>query len=190
MGLGALSADRRLGSIDATGVPLGDVCMRRIIATAVLLIVLAAPAWAGLGEGLAAYNRGDYATALRELRPPAEQGDAEAQFRLGRMYAYGQEVQQNYAEAMRWYRKAAHQGYGMAQNNFGRMYGKGLGVPRDYAEAVRWYREAIQQGLAMSRNEALALAQNRGLAVALKKGLAVPQTSLGYMYRKGLVEGI
>ncbi len=30
---------------------------------------LTAPAWAGFDEGLAAYNRGDYATALREFRP-------------------------------------------------------------------------------------------------------------------------
>ncbi len=28
-----------------------------------------APSWAGWDEGLAAYQRGDYATALREWRP-------------------------------------------------------------------------------------------------------------------------
>ncbi len=37
---------------------------------------LTAPAWAGLDEGVAAYQRGDYATALREWRPLAEQGNA------------------------------------------------------------------------------------------------------------------
>ncbi len=54
-----------------------DVCnaaMKRVTAFAVLLVVLAAPAWAGFDEGLAAYNRGDYATALREWRPLAAQG--------------------------------------------------------------------------------------------------------------------
>ncbi len=35
---------------------------------------LPAPAWAGLDAGMAAYNRGDYATALREWRPLAERG--------------------------------------------------------------------------------------------------------------------
>ncbi len=30
---------------------------------------LTAPAWAGFNEGVAAYQRGDYATALREWRP-------------------------------------------------------------------------------------------------------------------------
>ncbi len=34
---------------------------------------LTAPAWAGFDEGVAAYNRGDFATAIRELRPLAKQ---------------------------------------------------------------------------------------------------------------------
>ena len=66
------------------------VGMRRIIAVAVLMLGLAEPAWAGWDEGLAAYKRGDYATALREWRPLAAQGDAKAQNNLGVMYAWGQ----------------------------------------------------------------------------------------------------
>ena len=50
--------------------------MNRIIAIAVLMFGLAAPAWAGCDEGEAAYKRGDYAMAFREIRPVAEQGDA------------------------------------------------------------------------------------------------------------------
>ncbi len=34
--------------------------MKRIIAAAVLMLGLAAPAWAGFDEGLAAARRGDY----------------------------------------------------------------------------------------------------------------------------------
>ncbi len=48
--------------------------MKRVTAFAVLLVVLAAPAWAGWDEGVAAYDRGDYATAFREMKPLAEQG--------------------------------------------------------------------------------------------------------------------
>ena len=44
---------------------------------------LTAPAWAGLDEGAAAYKRGDYATALREWRPLAEQGSANAHVQCG-----------------------------------------------------------------------------------------------------------
>ena len=40
-------------------------------------------------KGLDAYKRGDFATALRELKPLAEQGDAEAQLSLGIIYDLG-----------------------------------------------------------------------------------------------------
>ncbi len=52
--------------------------MKRVTAFAVLLVVLASPAWAGWDEGIAAYERGDYATVLREFRVLAEQGYAGA----------------------------------------------------------------------------------------------------------------
>ena len=61
-----------------------------------------APARAGLDEGVAAYDRGDYATALREWRPLAEQGNAKAQYNLGAMYYSGLGVPQDYAEAVKW----------------------------------------------------------------------------------------
>ncbi len=64
---------------------------------------LTAPAWGGWDEGAAAYQRGDYATALREWRPLAEQGNADAQFFLGVMYYKGRGVPQDYVEAIIWF---------------------------------------------------------------------------------------
>ncbi len=84
--------------------------MKRLVLTFAILIGLAAPSWAGFAEGVAAWDRGDYATALREFRPLAEQGDASAQHNLGLMYNNGLGVAQDYAEAVRWYRKAVEQG--------------------------------------------------------------------------------
>ena len=107
---------------------------------------LTAPAWAGFDEGLAAYQRGDYATAIRELRPLAKQGNTNAQFNLGIMYSEGKGVPQDYAEAVKWHRKAAEQGDAEAQYNLGVMYGNGLSVPQDYAEAVGWWHKAAEQG--------------------------------------------
>ena len=60
--------------------------MKRIALATVLLVTLVGPAWAGFNEGVAALERGDYATALKELRPLAEQGNAVAQYNLGFMY--------------------------------------------------------------------------------------------------------
>ena len=128
--------------------------MRRIIAAAVLMLGLAAPAWAGFDEGLAAYKRGDYATALREWRPLAEQGDATAQNNLGTMYDEGKGtmydegkgVPQDYAQAVKWYKKAAEQNHAKAQSNLGVMYGNGRGVLRDYVQAHMWLAVAASLG--------------------------------------------
>jgi TPR repeat protein len=56
------------------------------------------------GKGLAAYEAGDYATALKELRPYAEQGIVRAQTNLGVMYSDGSGVLKDDAEAVRWFR--------------------------------------------------------------------------------------
>ena len=113
---------------------------------AVVLVMLVGLARAGFDEGVGAYNRGDYESALNEFRPLAEQGHADAQFNLGVMYRKGQGVTQDYAEALKWYHKAAEQGDADAQNNLGVMYDKGLGVLQDDAEALKWYRKAAEQG--------------------------------------------
>ncbi len=66
---------------------------------------LTAPAWAGFYEGVAAFKRGDYATALREFRPLAEQGHANAQRNLGVMYIQG--VTLDFVQAYKWLNIAA-----------------------------------------------------------------------------------
>ena len=53
-------------------------------------------------KGDEAYQRGDFATALQEWRPLAEQGDAYAQYNLGAMHLKGQGVPQDYVEAAKW----------------------------------------------------------------------------------------
>ncbi len=103
------------------------------------------PAWAGWDEAVAAYQRGDYATAIRKFRPLAEQGELGAQYNLGLMYRNGQGVPQHDAEAVGWYRKAAEQGHAEAQFNLGVMYDNGLGVPQDYAQAHMWYNLAASR---------------------------------------------
>ena len=89
--------------------------MRRIAATltVVALLFSAGSAWADLDDGVAAYESGDYATALKEFRPLAEQGHAVAQFKLGVMYDHGYGVPENDTEAVKWLRKAAVQGLQM-----------------------------------------------------------------------------
>jgi TPR repeat protein len=72
-------------------------------------------------KGVSAYQRGDY-------RKAAEQGHAEAQFRLGAMYFSGDGVPRDDAGALRWYRLAAEQGHAEAQDDLTYMYEHGLGA--------------------------------------------------------------
>ncbi len=125
--------------------------MKRLLLVLVLACALSAPAWAGFDEGVVAYKRGDYETALRELRPLAERGNPIAQSNLGVMYAKGQGVAQDYAEAVKWWRRATEQGFAEAQFNLGNMYDNGLGVAQDYAEAAKWYRRAAEQDYAKAQ---------------------------------------
>jgi len=106
---------------------------------------MTAPAWTGFDEAVAAYQRGDYATAIRKFRPLAEQGNAEAQFNLGIMYDNGQGFPRDDAEAVKWWRKAAEQGNASAQFNLGFMYYDGLGVPQDYVQAHMWFNLAASR---------------------------------------------
>jgi TPR repeat protein len=68
------------------------------------IIGLVVPAWADFQAGMDANNRGDYATALREWRPLAEQGDALAQYHLGVLYRKGRGVPQDNVQARHWLR--------------------------------------------------------------------------------------
>lgn len=117
-----------------------------------VLVGFAAIAHAGLNEAKAAYKRGDYATAFKEFKAAADQGNANAEYDLGLMYQKGQGVPKNYAEAAEWYRKAAEQGNAVAQDNLGFMYANGLGIPMDNAEAMKWWSKASDQGDANAQN--------------------------------------
>jgi len=169
--------------------------MRRLCAVLVMLVVW--PAWADYQDGLDAWQRSDYAMAVKELRQLAEQGDASAQYNLGLMYDNGTGVPQDYAEAARLYRLAADQGHTSAQYNLGLMYTKGTGVPQDYAEAAMLYRLAADQGDDWAQNNLGFMYDNgygvpqdyaeamRWYRLAADQGNADAQNNLDQRDRKG-----
>ena len=121
--------------------------MKRILLILpVLLLFSVSHLFADFQKGLDAYNNGDYATALNEWRPLAEQGNADAQFNLGQMYANGRGVPEDDREAVKWYTLAAEQGDASAQNNLGLMYYFGDGVPEDDVYAYMWFNIASSLG--------------------------------------------
>ncbi|MEK6204133.1 MAG: hypothetical protein N2B02_00655 [Amylibacter sp.] len=78
----------------------------KIIAAAVLIGFSAMPFTAAqdFEKGMAATSNGDFATALKEWKPLAEQGDAYAQDALGLMYFQGQGVPQDNIATMKWFK--------------------------------------------------------------------------------------
>jgi TPR repeat protein len=116
------------------------------------------------GNDITVYDK-EIATSVHAL---AEEGDADAQAELGRLYAEGNGVPKDYAQASMWYRKAADQGNAHGQTGLGWFYAyaEGKGVPQDYAQAAIWFRKAADQGDSVGQS---------GLGWLYSQGKGVPQ---------------
>ncbi len=115
---------------------------RVMLAAAMALGVVAAPALADVKAGVDAWARGDYAKAIDEWRGPAVAGDPDAQFNLGQAYKLGRGVPVNIAIAEDWYRKAAEQGHPQAADN----YGLALFQSGKRDQAVPWLEKSATRG--------------------------------------------
>jgi TPR repeat protein len=136
------------------------IALRFSITLVLSIVCLATPAWADFEADMKAYKGSDYATALREWQPLAEQGDANAQFNLGMLYTKGLGVQQDYGQARQWFEKAAAQGLARAHFYLGVLHARGEGVPPDYVHAQS-YERAIAQGYARAQFNLGVLYGNR-----------------------------
>lgn len=101
---------------------------------------------ANFKQGIEAYTKGDYATALEKFKPLAEDGHAQSQYNLGVMYRQGQGVPQDDKEAVAWWTKAAEQGHTDAQDNLGLRYARGQGVTQDWVQADKWFTISAAAG--------------------------------------------
>jgi hypothetical protein len=154
--------------------------LRVLLAFSVLLWSMAAVA--GLKEGYEALSKKDYVTAASEYRPLAERGDPEAQYRIGRMYEFGNGYAQDKAQGIAWIRKAAAQGHADAEQELGVIYATGDGVKQDNVQAVAWFRKAAEQGEATAQ-------YNLGLMYAKGQGVAKDYAQAFDWWRKSAVQG-
>ena len=97
-----------------------------VVVVVALVFSVSQSAWGWYHEGYDAVGWGDYATALKEWKPLAEQGDADAQYLLGLMYRNGLDVPEDYKLAVEWYRKSAEQGIKHARDAVSRLQVKVL----------------------------------------------------------------
>src|SRR6202453_2791084 len=105
--------------------------IRIALTASLVLAALTVTAVAGpVEDGNAAYQRGDYQTAVKVLQPLVDQGNADAQDILAIMYYVGQGVPQNRAEAIRLYRLPAQKGNHHPQDPLRLAQQKGRGRAR------------------------------------------------------------
>ena len=135
---------------------------------------------------------------VNDLTQRAEQGDAEAQFQLGKMYRDGDRVAKDLEKAVPWFDRAAQNGHVEAALKLGYMFEKGQGVTQDYSRARELYELAAAGGSGSALNS-LGLLYQHGYGVpqsyekaatyyqqAADKGSSHAQNNLGYVYFKGL----
>jgi len=177
--------------------------MKTIFGCSLILVLsfIVAPVYADdYQDGIEAYKQKDYKTALEKLKPLAEQGNAEAQVKIGLMYGYGRGVPKDNKKRVEWYRKAADQGNAKGQFNLGYMYEKGKGVQQDSNQTALWYTKAANQGYVKAQFK-LGWMYDKGQGVkqdydeafkwyrkAAEQGHAGAQVNLGLMYEEG--EGV
>jgi len=173
--------------------------MRHAIIAVLLLSAFAGTAVAGpFEDAVSAYERGDYATALREFRVLAGQDNAEARYYLGVMYVNGLGVLEDRSEASAYYHNAGRQGHAKAQLVLGRAYDFAvLGLQQDFVAAVKWYRRSAEQGLTKAQyNLAGMYANGKGAPQdyfealkwykeAANQGDTLAQRAIGEMYKDG-----
>ncbi len=134
-----------------------------------LVGVVATPLWASdpaqeaaYAQGHQAYKAAEYKRAMELLLPLAQQGHANAQYDVGRMYESGEGVAKDEALTLQWYRRSAEGGNPRAQYKLFAAYARGWGdVKKDEAEAGKWLLKAGEGGYGRAE-EALAKAYEKG----------------------------
>ena len=118
--------------------------MRIVLVLAFHLVLMTA--YADIDEGITAYNKGDYATALREFSAAANTGNPAGQHLLASLYYQGHGTAKDIPRAVKLFTDAADQGYRASQANLGLMYQNGDGVRPDIQKAISYYTAASVQG--------------------------------------------
>ncbi len=92
------------------------------------------------------YYDDEYSEAMPLFLDAAEQGYALAQFKLGKIYEYGEGVEVDEKQAFMWYKKAAEANNTEAQNYLALLYSGGFCVEQDEKAALYWYERAAENG--------------------------------------------
>lgn len=105
--------------------------------------------------GLFSFNTTSFATdrVYQKYLKAAEQGDVQAQFRIGFMYSRGlSSLEKDDALAAEWYEKSAKQGYSLALFYLGGAYSAGKGVEQDLIKSHMYHSLSIRMGAGANKS--------------------------------------
>ena len=124
-----------------------------------ILFLLTISVWANeFDEAVNDYNKGSYIKALNTFYVLAKNGDPEAQYNVGLIYANGKGVKADSAHAMEWYEKAARQNNAAAAYNLAQLYEHMENKDTHIYEKVKfWYEKSALGGLSQAQNNLAAL---------------------------------
>lgn len=158
-----------------------------MIAVSLILCLFSTQVWADkpappavntYQSGASAFDAGQYDKARELWTPLAENGDARAQYAIGRLYEKGKGVERDFAQAFVWYRKAAEKNHPDSQYRLAVGYAYGLGTKKDEAEALSWLRKAANNNQKRAQ-KVLAQAYEEG-----RLGLTADPKQAKYWYDK------
>lgn len=118
---------------------------------AMLLACCPILAAAQIESARAAFDKEDYAAAYKLYKPVADEGVAEAQYRVGLMHKFGWGTNRDHAVAAKLFRAAAGQSHAEAQSELALYYKDGRGIERDAAQAADWFLKASEQGVGIAQ---------------------------------------
>ena len=117
-----------------------------------------------LENGINAFEKGQYKTALRDWKSMENENNPDAIFNIGLLYMKGLGVEQDYVKAKTIFKKAAHYGSVDAAYNLGVIYKKGLTGHPSTKDAIYWWKQAADYGHADSQfNYGVILAYGKGI---------------------------
>jgi len=137
---------------------------------------------------------------IKEWQEKADQGDAEAQNKIGDLYYDGVAgaIEQDHAKAMEWFVKAADQGHVDGIYSVGWAYLAGEGVERDLTKGAEWMSKAVDKGHGKAmRHLARLLFMGQGVEKDTKRACELLESSaskgdiqsccmLGKLYMEGI----
>lgn len=102
--------------------------------------LIATPALGEIENARDLMEENRFVEAMKELKPAAQSGNAEAEELIGIMYAMGLGVERDDMRAFDWYLRASLKGHPGAQSGIGWYYEVGRGMPApDLVRAYMWY---------------------------------------------------